>query len=83
MYGKPYARWCGGWGWETALGHPISDIIDFKTDQPPKGKVEKSHQGYVRQINTYETLLAQAGLTKGREVRKGLLFSADGKVRWV
>jgi hypothetical protein len=23
VYGKPYARWCGSWGWATGPGYPI------------------------------------------------------------
>lgn len=58
-------------------------VIDFKTDQPPEGDIMRSHPKYVAQIQTYVRLLQDAGITGERNARCGLLFTADGRVRWV
>jgi ATP-dependent helicase/nuclease subunit A len=59
------------------------DIIDFKTDRPPAGEVAAVHPEYVAQVQSYARLLDLAGMTKARRVRCGLLFTADGLIRWV
>ncbi|MFY3743277.1 UvrD-helicase domain-containing protein [Anaeromyxobacter sp. Red801] len=59
------------------------DVIDFKTDRPPEGDVTATHPDYVAQVRTYGQLLAELGLAAGRTVRCGLLFTADGGIRWV
>jgi ATP-dependent helicase/nuclease subunit A len=66
----------------VAATHERLDIIDFKTDAPPTESVEMSHPGYVAQVTTYATLLNAAGVTAGRRVRCGLLFTGDGVIRW-
>ena len=60
--------------------------IDFKTDQPPVGPVEVELRGYVEQVRMYGRLLREGGAGGAGgagEVRCGLLFTGDGKVRWV
>ncbi|HZZ83942.1 MAG TPA: UvrD-helicase domain-containing protein [Anaeromyxobacteraceae bacterium] len=58
------------------------EVIDFKTDRPPEGDVRESHPDYVAQVRRYGELLTQLGLAQG-PVRCGLLFTADGGLRWV
>ncbi|HUF91300.1 MAG TPA: UvrD-helicase domain-containing protein [Candidatus Limnocylindria bacterium] len=57
-------------------------VIDFKTDAPPAGPVEATYPAYVRQVAAYARLLGTAGIGAGLTVRYGLLFTADGVVRW-
>jgi ATP-dependent helicase/nuclease subunit A len=57
-------------------------ILDFKTDQPPRGDVEETHPEYAAQVRTYAALLRAAEVGAGR-VRCGLLFTADGVIRWL
>jgi ATP-dependent helicase/nuclease subunit A len=57
------------------------DLIDFKTDAPPEGPVEETYPEYVSQIRLYGRLLAATGIT-GEQPRCGLLFTADGAIRW-
>ena len=59
------------------------DVIDFKTDQPPRGDVAATHADYVAQVRTYAEILQELGVATGRTVRCGLLFTADGLIRWV
>jgi len=56
-------------------------VIDFKTDAPPTGAVESALPGYVEQLRTYARLLTES--TGTTAVRTGLLFSADGNIRWI
>jgi len=58
------------------------DVIDFKTDSPPAGDVEAVYPEYVRQVQAYGRLLQLTGVTKERRLRCGLLFTADGVIRW-
>jgi ATP-dependent helicase/nuclease subunit A len=55
-------------------------ILDFKTDAPPATE-ELMPQAYVDQVCGYAGVLAQA-LGTG-PIRAGLLFTADGAVRWL
>ncbi len=59
------------------------DVLDFKTDQPPEGEVSETYPDYVVQVRTYADLLVSAGVCGGRQVHRGLLFTADGNVRWL
>ena len=59
------------------------EIIDFKTDQPPPGQVGQTYPEYVAQVRTYAQLLDTAGVRGERELRCGLLYTADGVIRWV
>ncbi len=59
------------------------DVLDFKTDSPPAGPVERDYPAYVVQVRTYARLLADAGIAAGRALRCGLLFTGDGGIRWV
>lgn len=66
-----------------AVSDTMVSIVDFKTDAPPREAVEVSHAGYVEQIKTYASLLQRSGAFAGRSVRCGLLFTAEGTLRWV
>ncbi|HXG51503.1 MAG TPA: UvrD-helicase domain-containing protein [candidate division Zixibacteria bacterium] len=58
-------------------------VIDFKTDLPPSGPIEESYPHYAAQVRAYGKLLGIAGLLVGRGLRCGLLFTADGAIRWL
>jgi len=58
-------------------------VIDFKTDAAPAGEVARSHPDYVEQLRAYAAILVELGLAPEGKVRCGLLFTADGGVRWV
>jgi ATP-dependent helicase/nuclease subunit A len=55
-------------------------ILDFKTDVPPTHE-EPMSQTYIDQVAGYARVL-EHGLGIG-QIRAGLLFSADGAVRWL
>jgi ATP-dependent helicase/nuclease subunit A len=57
-------------------------VVDFKTDAPVAGTVESTHPEYVAQVRSYAELLKKAGVVGMRQLRCGLLFTADGGVRW-
>jgi len=59
------------------------DLIDFKTDAPPTGPVEQTYPKYSAQVRIYGKLLETAGILKDRHLRCGLLFTADGSIRWI
>ncbi len=59
------------------------DVIDFKTDAPPDGAVERAYPNYVTQVRTYGRLLDATGIVGSRTLRGGLLFTPDGSIRWV
>ena len=59
------------------------DVIDFKTDTPQSGPVEQTYPKYAAQVRIYGKLLETAGILKDRHLRCGLLFSADGNIRWI
>jgi ATP-dependent helicase/nuclease subunit A len=59
------------------------DVIDIKTDAPPAGPVEHAYPEYAAQVTTYGALLQAAGAVGPRRLRCGLLFTADGVIRWV
>jgi len=59
------------------------DVVDFKTDAPPAGPVELAYPEYAAQVRAYGRMLEAAGLAAGRRVRCGLLFTADGAIRWM
>jgi len=58
-------------------------IIDLKTDQPPAGAAATDYPAYAGQVRAYARLLEASGVTAGRRLRCGLLFTADGIIRWV
>src|SRR6266702_4117140 len=59
-------------------------VIDFKTDSPPGGRdVAASHGAYVEQVRSYARILESLGLAAPGSVEAGLLFTAEGEVRWV
>ena len=66
----------------VAVSQHRVDVLDFKTDAPPAGAVEQSHAHYAAQVRTYGRLLAAGGAVGDRELRCGLLFTADGGIRW-
>jgi ATP-dependent helicase/nuclease subunit A len=57
-------------------------VLDFKTDAPPGGAVEATYPEYAAQVSMYARLLETSGASAG-EVACGLLFTADGTIRWV
>ncbi len=59
------------------------DVLDFKTDPPPAGAVETDYPAYAAQVRLYGELLSAAGIARDRQLRCGLLFTADGVIRWV
>ncbi|HEY6003527.1 MAG TPA: PD-(D/E)XK nuclease family protein, partial [Anaeromyxobacter sp.] len=58
-------------------------VVDFKTDAPPAADVAASHPAYVEQVRTYARVLEDLGLAPPGTVRAGLLFTAEGAIRWV
>jgi len=59
------------------------DVLDFKTDAPPESTVGEVYPAYAWQAATYGRLLSAAGVAPGRPSRCGLLFTADGGIRWL
>ena len=59
------------------------DVLDFKTDSPPPGPVEQTYPEYAGQVQTYGRLLEITGALGAHQLRCGLLFTADGGIRWV
>jgi ATP-dependent helicase/nuclease subunit A len=59
------------------------DVVEIKTDAPPTGDVAAELPQYAAQARTYAELLARAGLAADRRIRCGLLFTAEGRVRWL
>ena len=58
-------------------------ILDFKTDAPPTDGVENVYPEYAAQVSTYASLVEAAGIAASGQVRCGLLFAADGQIRWL
>ncbi len=58
-------------------------VIDFKTDTPPPSPAGQTYPNYAAQVRTYAKLLESAGVLKDRDLRCGLLFTADGSILWV
>jgi ATP-dependent helicase/nuclease subunit A len=58
----------------------VVTVIDFKTDAPPAGDVLASHPDYVEQVRSYGRILVELGVA--REVKGGLLFTANGQIEW-
>jgi len=67
----------------VASGEGGAVVVDFKTDAPPAGEVRQTHPDYVEQVRTYARMLVELGIAAEGKVRPGLLFTADGVVRWV
>ncbi len=59
------------------------DVIDFKTDAPPQGPAAETYADYAAQVRAYGRLLGLSDCATGRQLRTGLLFSADGSIHWV
>jgi ATP-dependent helicase/nuclease subunit A len=59
------------------------EVIDFKTDAPPEGPLEAGYAEYAAQVAAYGRLLDASGLLGERRLRCGLLFTADGRIRWL
>lgn len=57
--------------------------MDFKTDTAPSGPEEQTYPKYASQVRIYGKLLETAGVLKDGRLRCGLLFSADGSIRWL
>jgi hypothetical protein len=45
--------------------------------------VEQIYPKYVGQVRIYGKLLETTGILKDRHLRSGLLFTADGSIRWI
>ncbi|MFL5261353.1 MAG: PD-(D/E)XK nuclease family protein, partial [Anaeromyxobacteraceae bacterium] len=58
-------------------------VVDFKTDSPPRGELAASHGAYVAQVRSYARLVEALGLAPEGSVAAGLLFTAEGTIRWV
>jgi len=58
------------------------DVIDFKTDAPPEGPVERAYPEYAVQVLVYGRVLEETGVVGDRRLRCGLLFTGDGGIRW-
>jgi len=67
----------------VAMGGGEIVVLDFKTDAPPEDPVHDTLPRYVEQVRGYGRLIAAAGICAGLKVRLGLLFTADGEIRWV
>ncbi|HYQ81770.1 MAG TPA: 3'-5' exonuclease, partial [Anaeromyxobacteraceae bacterium] len=57
-------------------------VVDFKTDAPPRGDPAASHPAYLEQVRSYGRILVELGVARPGAVRCGLLFTADGGIRW-
>jgi len=86
------APWAGGsllMGYVDLVGAAADrlDVLDFKTDAPPDAPpaapVGDAYLEYANQVRLYGRLLAGAEVLGGRRLRLGLLFTADGGIRWV
>ena len=58
-------------------------VVDFKTDPPPEGDVAATYSSYVEQVRSYGRILVDLGVARPGAVKCGLLFTADGRMRWV
>jgi ATP-dependent exoDNAse (exonuclease V) beta subunit len=58
-------------------------VVDFKTDAPPRGDLAASHGAYVEQVRSYARVVEALGLAPAGSVAAGLLFTAEGRIRWV
>ncbi|HSD29166.1 MAG TPA: UvrD-helicase domain-containing protein, partial [Vicinamibacteria bacterium] len=58
-------------------------VLDFKTDPAPADSVDRTYPRYAAQVRAYAQLLADRGPAPALPVRRGLLFTEDGRIRWV
>lgn len=61
----------------------VITVVDFKTDAPPPGDVAATYASYVEQVRSYCRILVELGVARPGAVKWGLLFTADGRMRWV
>jgi len=66
-------------GWRDG----VVTVVDFKTDAPPPGDVASTYASYVEQVTSYGRILVELGIARPGGVKCGLLFTADGRMRWV
>jgi len=66
-------------GWRDG----VVTVVDFKTDAPPPGDVAATYASYVEQVRSYGRILVELGVAKSGAVKCGLLFTADGRMRWM
>jgi ATP-dependent helicase/nuclease subunit A len=66
-------------GWRDG----VVTVVDFKTDAPPPGDVASTYASYVEQVTIYGRILVELGIARPGGVQCGLLFTADGRMRWV
>lgn len=57
-------------------------VVDFKTDAPPPGDIRDFHPDYLEQVRSYGRILVELGAAREGAVRCGLLYTADGAIRW-
>jgi ATP-dependent helicase/nuclease subunit A len=67
----------------VALVDGLVDVIEFKTDAPPLQPVQHAYPGHVTQVRAYGKLLGASGALGTRQIRCGLLFTADGNIHWM
>ncbi|MGE3719727.1 MAG: UvrD-helicase domain-containing protein [Bauldia sp.] len=66
---------------DLVVNRPASlDVIDFKTDEPPAAETMVP-LAYAAQVTSYAHMVES--VRADRKVRVGLLFTADGQVRWI
>ncbi|HYG67071.1 MAG TPA: 3'-5' exonuclease, partial [Anaeromyxobacteraceae bacterium] len=67
-----------------AIGDGAPVVIDFKTDAPPgDAPVEATHPAYAEQVRSYARILEALGIAAAGTIRGGLLFTAEGRIRWL
>jgi hypothetical protein len=66
-------------------GRLLSGYIDLVavTEDRPTDPVQGVYPEYAAQVAAYCRLLDAAGVPGSRRVRGGLLFTADGEIRWL
>jgi ATP-dependent exoDNAse (exonuclease V) beta subunit len=58
-------------------------IIDFKTDAPIAGALATAYPRYTAQLQLYGEMCRATGVSAGRTLRLGLLFTASGELKWL
>jgi len=71
-FGRTVGRWCRPGSSLPAAADVRLDVLDFKTDVPPRGPVHETYPAYVAQVSAYARLLRATGVADSRRVRSGL-----------
>ncbi len=53
-------------------------VIDYKTDVPPKGRDPSPSPVYMKQLQSYASILTDTKIFRPRPIRSGLLYTATG-----